>query len=647
MQHRLCILGGGPRGTYVLLHMLAAWQKQPVPGRLHIDIVEPVEFGAGVVYCTTQPDFLRLNTIASQVTAYPDDTVTSPLQGPRGPTLYEWYRTPHNGLAADAYPSRRDTGRYLAAVFDKVLGMAPPGVTIDCHRTWAIDMQNMPADQWEIPLANGEALRCNAAVLTIGCAGSARTDTALLAQELKVPLECAGEQLVARAYPIERAVGRIKPGQTVGVLGLGLTALDVIRACTVGRGGKFQRERNRLRYIPCGDEPQIVAWSRTGLPLMGRGMNQKPIDHKVAARHLTEDAIDTLRRERQRACGTPKLDFARDLLPLLVREIADAFHGARATRRARAHPAGEPGPGSRNGHGQKFRWRRLVSPLTDQVLRSADGFRSFFLDYVRRDVEEALRGNVLSPVKSACDVIRDLRDKLRYAVEFGGLTPDSQWLFDTDFTALHNRLAVGPPVEAAEELLALVEAGIVDPFCGPAPHLCWDPCRGRLTVRPSAFDGPSRELSVLVNARLSRTDVTTSSSPFVRNLLAAGHIVPYVNRLNDTAYRPGGIAVTDAYRVVDRHGHPHASFFAIGAITEGCTWYSQVLARPYVNSRSMRDAASVAQSLCDYFAVRAVSRAEPACATSPNDNGNWQAPEAIPETAEAALVLTAARSCVP
>src|SRR5260370_2126756 len=106
MEHRLCIVGGGPRATYVLLHMLAAWEARPLQARLRIHMIEPVEFGAGAIYCTSQPDYLRLNTIVSQVTAYPDDTVVSPLPLLKGPTLYEWSRTPHNGVAVYSFSSR-------------------------------------------------------------------------------------------------------------------------------------------------------------------------------------------------------------------------------------------------------------------------------------------------------------------------------------------------------------------------------------------------------------------------------------------------------------------------------------------------------------------------------------------------------------
>jgi uncharacterized NAD(P)/FAD-binding protein YdhS len=600
MEHRLCIVGGGPRATYVLQHMLAAWQARPLQGQLRVCLVEPAEFGAGATYRTSQPDFLRLNTIAAQVTAYPDDTVVTPLVGPRGPTLHQYYRTPCNGMAADAYPSREQTGRYLAEVFKKMVTEVPSSVTVECRRTSAVDMRRTHDGQWNIQLGDGQEVRCDAAVLAVGGTASAQMDAAILANELGIPQTAADQHLLPHPYPIEQILPRLRPGETVGILGLGLTALDIIRACTVGRGGTFQRYRGELRYLPCGDEPRLVAWSRTGLPLLARAVNQKSIDQKVEAQFLTEETIDKLRRERQRRFGSPKLDFVLDLLPLLVCEMAEAFERAKARRRRNVAGLGRKP--------SRFHWQRLVWPISSKALRSADSFESFFLKYLRSDIAEALQGNLSSPVKSACDVIRDLRDKLRYAVEFGSLTPDSQRWFDTEFTPIHNRLAVGPPVEATEEFLALVQAGIVDPFCGPNPRLQWDARSGSLSLCPTGFEGPARELSVVVNARIGATDVARTASPLVRSLIAEGHMVPYVNTLNGTAYRPGGIAVTDIYRVINRHDRAHASLFATGAITDGCTWYSQVLARPFVNSRSMRDAATVAQALWEYFAGRSSVR---------------------------------------
>jgi uncharacterized NAD(P)/FAD-binding protein YdhS len=617
MEHRLAIIGGGPRATYLLLHLLAAWKARPMQGRLRVTMIEPVEFGAGAIYCTSQPDFLRLNTIASQVTAFPDDTVVSPLNGLRGPTFYDWARAQDNDLTANGYPSRRDTGRYFVTVFRELCGHAPANVTVECLPGSAVAMRKRQEHDWTIGLADGQEIHADAVVLAVGCAASEKTEAATLANAFGLTGSRAAERLIARPYPIERTLARLQPKETVGLHGFGLSALDIIRAGTVGRGGKYRREKGKFRYLASGNEPQFVAWSRSGLPLMARAVNQKPIDHKVSARFLTEAAIDDLREQRMRKAGTPKLDFVHDLLPLLVREMEDAHKLAFSS-----------GLASLEAEASKFSWQQLVCPMPKDAVRTPDGYRSFLLNYLRQDIEEAQRGNVSSPVKAACDVIRDLRDKLRYAVEFGGLTPNTHRYFDTEFTPIHNRLAVGPPIEAMQELLALVEAGIVDPFCGPRPRLHCDAASGRLYLHPSAFPGPGREVSVVVNARLGATDVAKTAAPLVRHLLTGGHVVPFVNALSGTAYRPGGIAVTNSYRVIDKHARAHDNLFAIGAITEGCTWYCQVLARPYVNSRSMRDAAVLAQSLWEYFADRPDVAAGSAFAGPHEINGMDQTQEA-------------------
>jgi uncharacterized NAD(P)/FAD-binding protein YdhS len=599
-------------------------------------MIEPVEFGAGAIYCTSQPGYLRLNTIASQVTAYPDDTVVSSLPGLKGPTLYEWSRTPHNGVAVDSYPSRPHTGRYFAAVFRELLQRIPPTVTIECHCAAAAGMEQAHGDEWVVHLSNGHELRCDAVVLAIGCAASARTDPAILADEFCLPQSVAEKRIIARPFPIDGTLSRLEPGKNVGVIGLGLTALDIIRGCTVGRGGKFLREQGRLRYVRSGDEPHIVAWSRCGLPLMARGVNQKPIDEKVQGRFLTDETLDKLRSEKLRTSGTAKLDFGYDVLPLLVQEMAHAYETAAALQHGEAVHA----PSSSAENSPAFQWAQLTSPVPSSALRTENKFKSFFLDYLRWDIAEAHRGNIGSPVKSACDIIRDLRDRIRYAVEFGGLTPDSHRIFVTGFTPLHNRLAVGPPVEAIEELQALVEAGVVDPYCGPQPRLQWDSQSGRLSLHPTAFRGASRELSVVVNARIPPTDVATTAYPFVRNLLEGGYIVPFENALLGTVYRPGGIAVTQSYKVINKHARAYDNLFAVGAITEGCTWYSQVLARPYVNSRSMRDAASVVQSLYEYFAGRDKVRVHSAEVAVRKPHMTERNPKSAPEPMEQAPALS-------
>ncbi|WP_278255872.1 hypothetical protein [Nocardioides convexus] len=53
--------------------------------------------------------------------------------------------------------------------------------------------------------------------------------------------------------------------------GLGLTFYDSLALLTEGRGGRYVDDGTALRYLPSGNEPLIVAGSRSGVPLRARG----------------------------------------------------------------------------------------------------------------------------------------------------------------------------------------------------------------------------------------------------------------------------------------------------------------------------------------------------------------------------------------
>jgi len=100
--------------------------------------------------------------------------------------------------------------------------------------------------------------------------------------------------------------------------------------------------------------------------------------------------------------------------------------------------------------------------------------------------------NAADPVKATTDVLRDVRDTLRYAVDYGGLTPASHERFLMEFSPVMNRVAVGPPKERNVELLAMLKAGIVDLAPGPNPELGFSPADAKFFLRSRALDEPSR-----------------------------------------------------------------------------------------------------------------------------------------------------------
>jgi uncharacterized NAD(P)/FAD-binding protein YdhS len=143
---------------------------------------------------------------------------------------------------------------------------------------------------------------------------------------------------VPAAYPLEQSLSEavVSPQHTVGCVGMGLTAIDVILYLTEGRGGTYRRDENgRRRYVPSGSEPRsIVASSSAGLFTFARPFNAKERD-LAALEHvgvfLTEHAADRLRD----SVGVPapigdtvrrQLDFERHIFPLLVLEMAHLYY---------------------------------------------------------------------------------------------------------------------------------------------------------------------------------------------------------------------------------------------------------------------------------------------------------------------------------
>ena len=329
---------------------------------------------------------------------------------------------------------------------------------------------------------------------------------------------------------------------------------------------------------------------------MPRAKNQKGVDGRHAAAILTPDAILRLRHEAQQARGTSQLDYQQQLLPEIINELEFAYYqtlmGPAFAERYRkiAHMPQDREALLARVSAPRFDWEQLSDPLRGRTFATPSDFRAFLLQYLENDIAEAHQGNLGSALKTACDVLRDIRDTIRLAVDFGGLTPESHAQFCREFTPINNRLAVGPPAYRIAQMIALAEAGILDIFLGPAPCLTANEQRGCFEVAPTAFPGPMRTIDVLVESIIPNPDLRTDQSELIRNLRAKGMLRPFVNRSAAHAFVPGGVDVNERYQLIGADGKPHPDIAAMGVLTEGALLYTTVAARPKVNSRALRDA---------------------------------------------------------
>ncbi|WP_406090709.1 FAD/NAD(P)-binding protein [Kitasatospora purpeofusca] len=664
---QICVIGAGPRGLSVLERLCANERSSPSGATVTVHVVDPAPPGAGRVWRTDQSRHLLMNTVASQITVYTDDSVR--IDGPvePGPSLYEWAKAlapegspdgppgrvpgrvpaqppgpagqepdgPDGAALAEAaalgpntYPTRAFYGHYLHAAFRAVVAAAPPTVTVRVHRSRAVamaDAHGFPGGPQGVRLEDGTRLnRLDAIVLAQGHLPARPTPrearTASLARihhlDYITPANPADVHVTAR------------PGQTVLLRGLGLNFFDHMALFTLGRGGRFEQADGGLVYRPSGAEPRLYATSRRGIPYHARGENEKGAYGRHLPRLLTTEVVAEL-RERTRTGGPVR--FATDLWPLVSREVEAVYYGALLTARDRGAEreaftdrfltADDPAA-VLDDHGvpeaDRWSWDRLSRPYAGREFTDRADFRDWLLDHLRQDVAEARAGNLSGPLKAALDVLRDLRNEIRMAVDHSGIAGDS-YRDDLDgwYTPLNAFLSIGPPVERIEQLIALIEAGVVE-LLGPGTEIRIDPVDPAFAAHSTAVPGPTVRASVLVEARLPEPDLRRTDDPLLRHLLDTEQCATYrIPGPAGTGYPTGGLSVTERpYRLLDARGRAHPRRFAYGVPTESVHWVTAAGIRPGVDSVTLGDSDAIARAVLALSPAPEWPTAAPGPATS-------------------------------
>lgn len=564
-----------------------------------------------------------MNTVASQVTLFTDESVdcAGPVQP--GPSLYAWAAAGHApGLGPDDYPTRACYGRYLEWVFAQTLRGAPGTVRVEVHAARAVRLDGPGDGAQTLVLDSGRELPGLSAVVL--AQGHLPTNSAEGQEHLAAHAARHGLRHIPPANPADVDLSAVAPGERVLLRGLGLNFFDHMALLTVGRGGRFTPTPDGtpgggLRYQPSGHEPKLYAGSRRGIPYHARGDNAKGPYGRHEPLVLTSDVIA---RFRKRADSGDAPDFLDEIWPLVAKEVETVYYTALVQPDGRAtgfrdsflaaphHSPQEALVLDEFGipEAARWSWDRLAQPHSGRTFRSPDDFRAWLLAYLREDTAQAALGNVESPLKSALDVLRDLRNELRLILDHGGLSGTSRREhLDRWYTPLNAFLSIGPPRRRIEEMTALIEAGVVE-VLGP-----------RLDVRPAADgtyrahspDVPGSDVSVttVIEARLPEPDVRRTADDLLGQLLRTGQCRAHVV----DGYETGGLDVTPRpYHLIDRQGHFHARRFAFGVPTEGVHWVTAAGARPGVDSVTLSDADAVA---------RAVLRTAAGAAEAPSARG--------------------------
>ena len=592
----VALVGAGPRGTSVLERLCASAPELLPPGvRLAVHVIDPAPPGPGRVWRTAQSAELLMNTVASQVTLFTDDSVdcSGPIRP--GPSLYEWA---DGELGPDDYPTRADYGHYLEWVFARTVRTAPGAVRVETHRARAVRLEDAPDGGQVLTLDDGRVLPGLAAVVL----AQGHLPTAADEEQRRSAGHAArhGLRHIPPANPADVDLRALAPGEPVLLRGLGLNFFDHMALLTTGRGGRFARDADGvLRYRPCGREPRLYAGSRRGVPYQARGDNAKGPYGRHLPLVLTPEVTAGFRK---RADSGDAPDFLAEIWPLVAKEVETVYYGTLTGRpdfadRFLAVPHGDPqeavlldefGVAAQD----RWSWERVSRPYGDREFAGPGQWRAWLLAYLREDAAQAALGNVRGPLKAALDVLRDLRNEIRLIVDHGGLTGDSRRAhLDRWYTPLNAFLSIGPPRRRIEELAALLEAGVVE-VLGPRLDVRAEP--GAWVAHSPDVPGSSVRVTTVIEARLPEADLRRTADDLLAGLLESGGCRPHTV----DGYETGGLDVTQRpYRLIDRQGRAHTRRFAFGVPTEGVHWVTAAGARPGVDSVTLSDADAVARAV--------------------------------------------------
>ena len=451
--------------------------------RLRIELIDPVGDGAGV-HSKTQPDYLLLNTICSQVSMFPDRAlgrrhrsadraVAARVGAGTGPAdrRRRLQRRPgrpaHRAVGLPAPPAAGGVPRLVRR---DVLGTLPAGVEVRLHRSAAIGLRGGDAaGQHGSEAVAGRPGRGPSASSWHPADGCRRTrPSSPPAIPTTSPAEQPNHRLIGRPYPMPDRLSKVLPGQTVAIGGFGLTAMDAMSCLTVGRGGRFDAPRRRLRYLPSGEEPRLLFYSRSGRACRARprilryGPAYRPLVF-TPARHRPAPGGDRWRAGLRPAgvavgvgqsCGSPtggprpgRPD--RTTAGRLERRLVDGRPAGGGLTRCSTRWT----PSSAGSEPEVLLDGRQPMSLTDPA-----GYQGWLAAELAADLAEGELGLQGSIVKQTLDILRELRDTFRHAVDFGGLTPESAAGSSGRPCRCSTAPWSGHSSNGIEELLALIEA---------------------------------------------------------------------------------------------------------------------------------------------------------------------------------------------
>ncbi|SPH17475.1 hypothetical protein DEA8626_00998 [Defluviimonas aquaemixtae] len=430
IPRRIAIVGFGPRGLGALEAL--ARRSDAEGGALAVELFDPTDWpAAGPNFSPDETPVCLLNLPLRSIGLPPP-----PIGGGPEDSFAAWLGDA--GRDDEAFLPRARLGTYLHARFNALLSRLPGHISVVLHPARVMAAERDPQG-WRLKTQGGNHGPYDHVLLSLG-----QPETADDEQMARWRAHAGRHALpLISAYPGSALVKAAEgwAGRTVGIRGMALSALDVIRMLTLGSGGRFEDGR----YVASGREPaRIVPFS-----LDGQAPAPKPASAALDTRFDPLLAEDAAFADALRVALTGPADAA--LAPLYdVLETA-ALRILRATG----------GPSQRSAVNE---WLKMEAeaPGSQELRTTRDALRANIAQ--AEGAEPPSIGYVIGQLwRKWQPPLRRIYDET--AVAAG--TARAVVSFDDGL----KRYSYGAPVDTARLLLALIESGLVDPRAAEDPDI--------------------------------------------------------------------------------------------------------------------------------------------------------------------------------
>lgn len=502
-KRKLGIVGVGPRGGHSLERFIAQLANQNKFLNIQIALFEATgNFGDGYVYNTNQTESNWINITERTLELQERKTIQTPiLEVPGFPSYHDWIDK-NLSDKVDAFPPRAKIGSYLNQRFSSLIAPLKALGIVSTHIERVDEIVLLENNKLQLRTNKGIYDDFDELLLTIGHQPTKMSDQMAAWEEYAMGK--SNISLFKEAYPLSNILSCENLGSqsTIGIRGFGLTMIDVVRRIAK-EFGTFTVEDEKTRKCNYQSGKNIknmfVPFSLDGLPPVPKPLNVT-IDHWFKP---SESQINTF----ESIIGNPSIQKKAENPNFLI----NAFAPIAADIYARLPNIINPKNfGTKEIENLISNWLKDQSYEDPTIVSMNLSVRAMMRDFVDMATgqEPVSLDFCIGQVWRHCQP--SIYEKLSFNACSDGVFAEIIQLDEST-----KRYSYGPPVEAIQQLLALIEAGILNLDVVDDPEI-------ELTEKGWQLHKSEKSLvtAIMIDSVLDPPQIKAVTSSLVKNMLS-------------------------------------------------------------------------------------------------------------------------------